>query len=80
MTFYVGEIRPFRWSEVKHITNSQDLRGLNQGDIVETFGHVFQWDQDCVPVELCERFAVCFREGPMVLKLLQVVPYRRPCV
>ncbi|RDX46191.1 hypothetical protein OH76DRAFT_902101 [Lentinus brumalis] len=57
MTFHVGEIRPFRWSEVKHITNSQDLRGLSQGDIVETFGHIFQWDQDCVPVELCERWS-----------------------
>ncbi|KAI0690992.1 hypothetical protein C8T65DRAFT_711558 [Cerioporus squamosus] len=49
--------RPFRWSEVKHISNYQDLRGITQGDIVETFGHVFQWDQDCVPVELCESWS-----------------------
>ena len=53
--FQIGETRPFHWSEVKHISNFEDLKDVTQGDILETFGHVFQWDEDCVPVELCER-------------------------
>ena len=55
MLFYIGQIRPFRWSEIKHISKHQDLRCVTQGDIVETFGHVFQWDEDCVPVEIYQR-------------------------
>ncbi|RPD55549.1 hypothetical protein L226DRAFT_511620 [Lentinus tigrinus ALCF2SS1-7] len=56
MSFYIGQIRPFRWSEVKHISNRHDLLDVTEGDVVETFGHVFQWDEDCVPVEVCERW------------------------
>ena len=55
MVFIIGHPRPFRWSEVKHITSYEDMKGLTHGDIVETFGHVFEWDDDCVPAELCKR-------------------------
>ena len=53
--FLIGKTRPLHWSEVKHISNFEDSKDVTQGDILETFGHVFQWDEDCVPVELCER-------------------------
>ncbi|KAI0747158.1 hypothetical protein C8Q80DRAFT_1220314 [Daedaleopsis nitida] len=54
MTFYVGQIRPFHPSEVKHISSEEDLKSVVQGDIIETLGHLTQWDEDCVPVKLCE--------------------------
>ena len=55
MVFIVGDLRPFRPSEVKHVTSVDDMKNLAYGDIVETFGHLMEWDHDCVPVELCER-------------------------
>lgn len=55
MVFFIGQLRPFRWSEVKHINSYEDMRDITQGDIVENLGHLTQWDDDCVPVELCER-------------------------
>ncbi|KAI0371402.1 hypothetical protein BV20DRAFT_203668 [Pilatotrama ljubarskyi] len=54
MHFQIGEVRAHNDSEVRHIRHSEETRTLRPGDIVETFGHVFEWDQDCVPIELCE--------------------------
>ncbi|KAI1789447.1 hypothetical protein LXA43DRAFT_974282 [Ganoderma leucocontextum] len=54
MVFIIGELRPFRPSEVKHVASFEDMKDIVYGDIVETFGHVVEWDHDCVPVELCE--------------------------
>ena len=55
MVFIVGELRPFRPCEVKHVASFDDMRDLAYGDIVETFGYLLEWDHDCVPAELCER-------------------------
>ncbi|KAI0360337.1 hypothetical protein OH77DRAFT_674257 [Trametes cingulata] len=56
MHFQIGDVRPHEESEIKHIRHSEETRTLRPGDIVETFGHVFEWDADCVPIELCERW------------------------
>ena len=57
MVFIVGDVRPFHPSEVKHVSSFEDMKGIANGDIVETFGHVLEWDHDCVPIEVCERLA-----------------------
>ncbi|TBU29454.1 hypothetical protein BD311DRAFT_720643 [Dichomitus squalens] len=56
MVFIIGHPRPFRWSEVKHITSYEDMKSTAYEGLVETFGHVFEWDEDCVPAELCQRW------------------------
>ena len=53
--FYVGHLRPFRWSEVKHVSSHDDMRDAAYGDIFEVLGHIFEWDDDCVPSDLCTR-------------------------
>ena len=57
MVFIVGDVRPFHPSEVKHVSSFEDMKGIANGDIVETFGHILEWDRDCVPIEVCERLA-----------------------
>ncbi|PIL27853.1 hypothetical protein GSI_11007 [Ganoderma sinense ZZ0214-1] len=54
MVFIIGNVRPFHPSEVKHVASFEDMKDVTNGDIVETFGHVLEWDHNCVPVELCE--------------------------
>ncbi|KAI8971269.1 hypothetical protein BD414DRAFT_469759 [Trametes punicea] len=56
MSFHIGRLRPYSAGEVKHIKHSEDTRTLQPGDIVETLDHVIQWDEDCLSVELCERW------------------------
>ena len=53
--FYVAHPRPFRWSEVKHVSSHDDMRDAAYGDIFEVLGHIFEWDDDCVPSDLCTR-------------------------
>ncbi|KAM5541811.1 hypothetical protein V8D89_004540 [Ganoderma adspersum] len=54
MVFIIGDVRPFHPSEVKHVSSFEDMKDIANGDIVETFGHILEWDHDCVPIEVCE--------------------------
>ncbi|KAI0777333.1 hypothetical protein BD413DRAFT_466892 [Trametes elegans] len=54
MPLRIGSIRPYDDEEVIHISHSQETTTLQTGDVVETFDHVFEWDDDCVPLDVCE--------------------------
>ncbi|KAH9939353.1 uncharacterized protein BXZ73DRAFT_43758 [Epithele typhae] len=56
MVFYIGRPRAHRASEVKHISTYRDMHDASDGDLFEIGGYVFEWDDDCVPPELCERW------------------------
>ncbi|KAH9887311.1 hypothetical protein C8Q73DRAFT_260350 [Cubamyces lactineus] len=53
MSFRIGKLRPYDEREVKHIEHSDETRHLKEGDIVEIFDHILQWDNDCVSVDVC---------------------------
>ena len=55
MVFYVGRLRPFRWSEVKHVSGWDDMCHASNGDVFDVLDHVFEWDDDCVSQDLCSR-------------------------
>ena len=56
MVFYVGRLRPFRWSEVKCVSGWDDMRYASNGDVFDVLDHVFEWDDDCVSPDLCSRY------------------------
>ncbi|KAL1941846.1 hypothetical protein VTO73DRAFT_6846 [Trametes versicolor] len=52
--FRIGKLRAYEESEVKHIQHSEDTRALRPGDIIQTFDHICEWDEDCVSFDVCE--------------------------
>jgi hypothetical protein len=40
---------------IKHLDGPGDTRSLQNGDLVEAFGHVFTWCNDCVTTAIVER-------------------------
>lgn len=55
----IGKLRAYEESEVKYIQHSEDTRTLRPGDIIKTFDHICEWDEDCVSFDVCKR-SVCF--------------------
>ncbi|OBZ78280.1 hypothetical protein A0H81_02676 [Grifola frondosa] len=57
MSYIIGNIpSAAHLLDVKHLAHYRDTTSLCNGDIVEFFGHIFQWDNDCVSEDLCERW------------------------
>ncbi|KAH9930497.1 uncharacterized protein BXZ73DRAFT_90308 [Epithele typhae] len=56
MVFYIGHPRAHHASEVKHISMYHDMHYAGHRDLFEICGHVFEWDDHCVPPELCEKW------------------------
>ncbi|KZS98153.1 hypothetical protein SISNIDRAFT_480934 [Sistotremastrum niveocremeum HHB9708] len=49
MPFVLGELsKPRSSSTVHHIQDSFETEDLGDGDVVEMWDHVFEWDSDCV--------------------------------
>ena len=60
MVFFIRTPRSFRWGDVKPIVSLDNMKTVTRGDVVDMFGHICEWDDDCVPHELCERYDKAF--------------------
>jgi hypothetical protein len=56
MVYYVGNFtKDPRHCEIKHIRHSVETEDLRDGDVVETWDQVFEWDEDkCVKGSVLE--------------------------
>lgn len=49
MTFHVGEFsKPIDPSRIIHIKDPLHAETLQNGDVVERWDHIFEWDSDCL--------------------------------
>lgn len=49
MPFYIGEFsKPIVPSHIIHLKNPSQTETLKEGDVVERWDHIFEWDSDCL--------------------------------
>ncbi|EMD34646.1 hypothetical protein CERSUDRAFT_116818 [Gelatoporia subvermispora B] len=51
--YHVGDVPAVLPSFIKHISHASEVEALSSGEIVEFYGYVVRWDDDCVSSSLC---------------------------
>ncbi|KAI0919855.1 hypothetical protein AcV5_001813 [Taiwanofungus camphoratus] len=54
MSIFVGNVRAADPSDIKHIARSREARELRNGDLIQIFDYILEWDDDCVSEDLSQ--------------------------
>lgn len=60
MPIFVGDVSQseYQRASVKHVKHIRETAELHEGDIVEFFGHVLRWDENCVAQDTCRQYVL----------------------